>query len=116
MEEEQIPTKNPSKNSNKPLQTIKPKPEQLQPKNENASKPNNQKTVNQPKGIGNFNHLKQVEAPKAYRHDSDESDKVLDNKSLKRNQANNVDYNYGNLIDDSIEVRLNTRKADPSFD
>jgi hypothetical protein len=35
---------------------------------------------------------------------------------LKRNQANNLDRNYENIIENSKEVKINSRKADPSFD
>lgn len=37
-------------------------------------------------------------------------------KAFKKAEPNNIDKNFGNLIDDSKEVRIHSKKIDPSFD
>lgn len=65
----------------------------------------------------NFDNLKQRNAPRDNSYESDDVKRFgATQKSLKKNQVNNPDHNYDNLIDDSKQVKVNSQKADPSFD
>lgn len=67
-------------------------------------------------GSRNFDNLKKRHPPRDDNYDSDVSDAPAKVKDLKKKEENNLDHNYDNLIDDSMQVKLNSRKVDPSFD